>query len=408
MVRGKRADKEIKALEEQKKKVKIEEPETETEVLEDISEVEQEDEESESFKKVLGDFKEDGGWVHVKRKKDGKIETIGKYRPADFDKDEIAKEYGGGTFFYTLRDTNGRIRAKSEETYIDKKEPEKQNNEVLQMAMLIKEQTKEIEALKAELLKPKQEDNTQNVVIEMMKENQRNQVEMLKAIASQNNQPIQQPTSMTEMLTAITTIMTLINKQQPQQPVQQEQKNNISDLVELAGLFADMKANGEPPKQETIMDIIKTFLTDGSLANVISMLKAPKSPMIAKPQNQQVNQSQQLPQGQQVTQEPINNEKAIVQEFFKQYQKQLFQLKVDGGNADYIASTITPFFDLNNDFKTIGYNFFKDKEQAFNGLMEVAVEFKNEQELLKQIVENIHNYFGYNEDAGGDLNGNEN
>lgn len=408
MVRGKKSDKAVQELEVQKKKVKSE-LEASEEVIDDIVQNEPEDEEfSESFKKLLTDFREDGGWVHVKRKKDGKVEKIGKYRPTDFDKDEIAKEYGGGTYFYTLRDNDGHIRARSEETYIDKKEPEKtQSSDFMQMAQIIKEQTKEIENLKAELLKPKQDDQSQNVIIEMMKENQRNQVEMLKAIATNNNKPVQQPTSMTEMLTAITTIMTLINKQQPQVPTPKED-NKIGDLVELAGLFADMKSSGEPPKQETVMDIIKTILTDGSLANVIAMLKAPKQPMIQAPkQQQQVQQTQQLPQGQQVNQEPINNEKTIVQEFFKQYQKQLFQLKVDGGNAEYIASTITPFFDLNNDFKTIGYNYFKDKEAAFNGLMEVAVEFKNEQELLKQIVDNIHNYFGYNEDAGGVQDGSQ-
>lgn len=414
MVRGKKADKAVQELEEQKKKVKLENLEVSNDTIDDIvEEVPEEEEMSESFKNLLNDFREDGGWVHVKRKKDGKIEKIGKYRPADFDKDEIAKEFGGGTYFYVLRDNNGAIRARSEETYIDKKEPEKSSSsEFMQMAQIIKEQTKEIENLKAELLKPKQDDQSQNMIIEMMKENQRNQVEMLKAIASQNSHQVQQPTSMTEMLTAITTIMTLINKNQPQkQEVQQE--NKIGDLVELAGLFADMKASGEPPKQETVMDIIKTFLTDGSLGNIIAMLKAPKPPMVQAPrqQVQQVQQqTQQLPQAQQVAQESVNNDKVIVQEFFKQYQKQLFQLKVDGGNGEYIANTIIPFFDLNNDFKTIGYNYFKDVNTAFNGLMEVAVEFKNEQTLLKEIVEHIHNYFGYNEqsDNGGEQDGNEN
>lgn len=406
MVKGKKADSKIQELEEQKKKRVIDiTPKDDITPEEPQIEEVNDDEESASFKKVLDEFREDGGWVHVKKKKDGKIFKIGKYRPANFDKDELAKEFGGGTYYYDLRDNDGRIRARSEETYIDKQEPDKQNNEMVQMAMLIKEQTKEIETLKALINKPKQEDTTEkNMIIEMIKENQKNQVEMFKAITQVSNSKPQQ-TSMTEMLTAITTIMTLINKQQPQ--VHEQPKNNISDLVELAGMFADMKSSGEVPKQETMVDIIKTFLTDGSLANVIAMLKAPKPPIIANP-NQHKPQLQQSQQSQQVQQQqPINNEKTVIQEFFKQYEKQLFKLKIDGGNADYIANTIVPFFDLNADFKAIGYNYFKDVQSAYDGLMEVATDFKNEQELLKQIVEIIHNYFEYDGQEGETVNGQE-
>ena len=383
MVRGKKADKVQKELEE--KKTRLADVDIDTEIPNPPEETndDNDDEESASFRKVLDEFREDGGWVHVKKKKDGKIFKIGKYRPANFDKDELAKEFGGGTYYYDLRDNDGRIRARSEETYI----------EMVQMAMLIKEQTKEIETLKSLINKPKQEDpNEKNMIIEMIKENQKNQVEMFKAITQMSNSKPQQ-SSMTEMLTAITTIMTLINKQQPQ--VQPEQKNNISDLVELAGMFADMKNSGEVPKQETMVDIIKTFLTDGSLANVIAMLKAPKPPIVSNPNQPKPQLQQQSQQQVQQPSQPINNEKTVIQEFFKQYEKQLFQLKVNGGDAEYIANTIIPFFDLNADFKTIGYNYFKDIDTAYNGLMEVAVEFKNEQNFLKQIVEIIHNYFDY-------------
>ena len=400
MVMGKKSEKDLEVLAETKKKLRkpkkevIEEPIEE--VIEDV-EINQEidDNESESFKKVLGEFKEDGGWVHIKKKVDGKIVKIGKYRPNDFDKDEIAKEYGGGTYYYVLRDNDGRIRARNEETYITKAEPEKnQNNDMLQMATIIKEQTKEIETLKAMINQPKPEDTSKrDLLYDIMKQNQEAQMNILKVIAESKNQ--QQPqTSMTEMLTAITTIMSLINKQQPQ--VQPEQpKNNISDLVELASLFADMKNSGEPPKQETMMDIVKTFLTDGSLANVIAMLKAPKPPLIQKPQNQQVQQPKQIQNTQPEQQQQITNEqeKQVVQEFFKQYEKQLYQLKVDGQNSEYIANTIFPVFDLNKDFKMIGYNYFKDIETAYNGLLEVSTDFKNEPQTLKEVVEIIHNYF---------------
>ena len=395
MVRGKKADKVAQELEEKKRKRAEEVAEETVEEIpqEPATEVDDE-EESESFKKVLSDFREDGGWVHIKKKVDGKVVKIGKYRPANFDKDEIAKEFGGGTYFYTLRDNNGQIRARSEETYIDKKTDEK-SSDFLQMAEIIKAQTKEIETLKSMISKPK-EDTSQNMVIEIMKQNQQQQLDILKAIAGNNHT---QPTSMTEMLTAITTIMTLIDKNKSQ--VQEQPKNNIGDLVELAGLFADMKASGDVPKQETIVDVIKTFLTDGSLANVMAILKQPKAPIVKPPQQLQQPQQPQAPQ------QPTNDDKNIVQDFFKQYEKQLFQLKVEGGNADFIANTIIPFFDLNKDFKTIGYSYFKDIDSAYNGLLEVSTEFKNEQKLLREIVEIIHNYFDYNNE-GETANGDEN
>lgn len=370
---------------------------------------EEEEKESEGFSRVLNEFREDGGWVHIKKKVDGKIVKIGKYRPNDFDKDEIAKEFGGGTYYYDLRDNNGVIRARSEETYLEKKDQPKspENDMMLQMAQLIKEQTKEIETLKAMINQPKIEDKKpeQNLIITLIQENQKNQADMIKAIADLNKPQPQQQVSMTEMLTMITTIVGLIVKQQPQQ--QEQQKVSMSDMVELAGLFADMKNSGEMPKQETLVDIIKTFITDGSLTNVIAMLKQPKAPIIASPNQQkqlQQNQSQQVQQQQQ----PSMTEKDVMQTVFKQYEQQLFQMKVNGNNAEYIATTILSAFDFSEDLKKIGYTYFKDKEQAYNGLMEVATVFKNEQELLKKIVEIIHNYFDYDEQEGDTENANQN
>ena len=372
---------------------------------------EEEEKESEGFSRVLNEFREDGGWVHIKKKVDGKIVKIGKYRPNDFDKDEIAKEFGGGTYYYDLRDNNGVIRARSEETYLEKKEQPKspENDMMLQMAQLIKEQTKEIETLKAMINQPKIEDKKpeQSLIITLIQENQKNQADMIKAIADLNKQQPQQQVSMTEMLTMITTIVGLIIKQQPQP--QEQQKVSMSDMVELAGLFADMKNSGEMPKQETLVDIIKTFITDGSLTNVIAMLKQPKAPIIASPNQQkqlQQNQSQQVQQQQQ--QQPSMTEKDVMQTVFKQYEQQLFQMKVNGNNAEYIANTILSAFDFSEDLKKIGYTYFKDKEQAYNGLMEVATVFKNEQELLKKIVETIHNYFDYDEQEGDTENGDQN
>lgn len=147
MVRGKKADKDLSLNLEQETNEKVKNIDGEPD--NDILDLEQK-EESSSFKQLLNEFKEDTGWVHVRLKKDGKVYKIGRYRPSEFNKDEIAKEFGGGTYFYTLHDNGGIIRGRSEETYLDKKEQKSNdNNEMLQFATIIKEQTKEIETLKA-------------------------------------------------------------------------------------------------------------------------------------------------------------------------------------------------------------------------------------------------------------------
>ena len=54
-----------------------------------------------------------------------------------------------------------------------------------------------------------------------------------------------------------------------EEAVQEQPKNNIGDLVELAGLFADMKASGDVPKQETIVDVL-VFIT-----SIVIIIKLP-------------------------------------------------------------------------------------------------------------------------------------
>lgn len=377
-------------------------PEIERQAEMEMQREKQEEDLNEDVKKLMEKAKQEGGSVIVKLKKKNEVKAvnIGKYKANEFDEDLIARQFGGGTYYYTLRDEHGRIRGKWEEEYAEPINKNVQQNPqadmFVQMSTIIKDLTKEIADIKTEVSKPKVENtDDKNMVLELIKQNQIQQVEIFKALTSLNKP--QQSSSITEVLTAITTIMPFINKQPQQQP--QEQKSNIGDLVELAGLFADLKANGDVPKQETIIDVIKSFLTDGSLANVIAILKQPKQPLIPNPndnkqlsQGQQVQQVQQVQQGQQPQQQ---TEKDVMQTIFKQYEQQLFQMKVNGNNAEYIANTILSAFDFSEDLKKIGYTYFKDKEFAYNGLMEVATVFKNEQELLKKIVEIIHDYFDY-------------
>lgn len=385
-------------------------PEIERQAEMEMQKEKQEEDLNEDVKKLMEKAKQEGGSVIVKLKKKNEVKAvnIGKYKANEFDEDLIAKQFGGGTYYYTLRDEHGRIRGRWEEEYAEPINKDVQQNPqadmFVQLSTIIKDLTKEIAGIKSEVSKPK-EDTTQNAILQMVRDNQKQTLDLFTALSTVNK-PVQPSTSMTEMLTAITTIMTLINKNQP--PVQ-EQKSNIGDMVELAGLFADMKNSGETPKQETMIDVIKSLLTDGSLANVIAMLKQPKPPIIPNPnkQLQQPQQQQQQPQQQQ-EQQPEYNEKHIVQEFFKQYEKQLFKLKIDGCDSEYIANTITPFFDLNADFKSIGYNYFKDVDSAFNSLMEVATDFKNEQKTLREIVELIHNYFNYDGQQEGVVENAEN
>lgn len=366
-------------------------PEIERQAEIEIEKEKQEDI-NENVRKLMERAKEEGGSVIVKLKKPNEVKAvnIGKYKANEFDEDLIAKQYGGGTYFYVLRDEHGRIRAKWEEEYAeplkDNKTGQQDNgNMFVQMSTIIKDLTKEIANIKTEISKPKEDTAKDTLMIEMMKENQKNQVELLKAIATggQNkNQP-----SLTEMMALFTGMFGMINKMTPQQQIQQQPQNTMKEVVELASLFAEMKdsPNAQP---ETFIDTIKTFITDGSLANVITMLKQPKQPMIKAPQQQpqQIGQPKQ-----EISQD--EQDKNIVCEFFKQYEKQLFQLKVDGNSAENVAGTILSVITMNNDFKVIAYRFFKDIDNAFDSLYKNSVEFKNEQEFLKNIVINIHKYF---------------
>lgn len=365
-------------------------------------EIEQEKEKasdiSDTLASIVEKFKSEGGSIDVKLKKTGEptAKKIGRYKPTEFDMDLIAKQYGGGTYFYTARNDKGQIITRFQEDYAEPeiKTPTQntQNDIVTQVANIMKDTMKEIASIKTELSKPK-DDNKENMILEVMKNNQQQQIDILKTMIVANNGKSNQP-SMTEIMTMFTTMFSIINKINVNQPQQTQQpQNTIKEVVELATLFADMKENGNAEPQ-TFMDTIKTFLTDGSLASVIAMLKQPKAPMIKPPQQSQ--QPQQQIQQPQMTQE--QQDKEIVTSFFKQYEKTLFQMKVDGNNAETIAGTILATITMNNDFKVIAYRFFKDTDLAFNSLYENSIEFKNEKEFLKQIVEHINKYF-YNEET---------
>lgn len=364
-------------------------PEIERQAEMEVEKEKQEDTTNDNVKKLMEKAKEEGGSVIVKLKKPNEVKAlnIGKYKANEFDEDLIAKQFGGGIYFYVLRDEHGRIRAKWEEEYAEplKKDTvqNSSNDIVTQVANIMKDTMKEIASIKTELSKPK-DDNKESLIIDMMKQNQQQQVDLLKAIVGNNNNNSKQPT-LTEMMTMFTGMFAIVNKMNNNQPQQQQPQNTIKDVVELASLFAEMKDNGNAEPQ-TFMDTIKTFLTDGSLANVIAMLKQPKAPMIKSPQQTPKQIEQQKP-----TQE--QQDKAVVCQFFKQYEKELFQMKVDGNSANDVGNMIINAISLNNDFKVIAYRFFKDKDLALNNIYENSVEFKNEKEFLSQVVNNIHDYF---------------
>lgn len=364
-------------------------PEMEQQAEEEIAKEKQEDDiVNEDVRKLMEKARQEGGSVIVKLKKKNEVKAvnIGKYKANEFDEDLIAKQYGGGTYYYTLRDEHGRIRGKWEEEYAEPLHKDvqqnPQNDMFVQMSTIIKDLTKEIANIKTEINRPKENNN--DLVIEMMKENQRNNAEIFKAMA-QGNQGQKQP-SMTEIMTMFTTMFGLINKINVSQPQQQE-KPKMSEMLELAGFLAEMKANGEMPKQETLMDMFKSFLTDGSLVNVIAQLKALKQPVIQAPQQvpQQLQQSQNINQDDQ--------DKAVVCEFFKKFEKELFNMKVNGNNANDVAGTILAVIDVNNEFKPIAYRFFKNVDRAYESLYQNTIEFKNEQQFLKDVITAIHNYF---------------
>lgn len=364
-------------------------PEMEQQAEEEIAKEKQEDDiVNEDVRKLMEKARQEGGSVIVKLKKKNEVKAvnIGKYKANEFDEDLIAKQYGGGTYYYTLRDEHGRIRGKWEEEYAEPLHKDvqqnPQNDMFVQMSTIIKDLTKEIANIKTEINRPKENNN--DLVIEMMKENQRNNAEIFKAMA-QGNQGQKQP-SITEVMTMFTTMFGLINKINVSQPQQQE-KPKMSEMLELAGFLAEMKANGEMPKQETLMDMFKSFLTDGSLVNVIAQLKALKQPVIQAPQQapQQLQQSQVINQDEQ--------DKAVVCEFFKKFEKELFNMKVNGNNANDVAGTILAVIDVNNEFKPIAYRFFKNVDRAYESLYQNTIEFKNEQQFLKDVITAIHNYF---------------
>lgn len=365
-------------------------PEIERQAEMEVEKEKQEDTTNDNVKKLMEKAKEEGGSVIVKLKKPNEVKAlnIGKYKANEFDEDLIAKQFGGGIYFYVLRDEHGRIRAKWEEEYAEplKKDTvqNSSNDIVTQIANIMKDTMKEIASIKTELSKPK-DDNKESLIIDMMKQNQQQQVDLLKAIVGNNNNNTSKQPTLTEMMTMFTGMFAIVNKMNNNQPQQQQPQNTMKDVVELASLFAELKDNSNEQPQ-TFIDTIKTFLTDGSLANVIAMLKQPKQPMIKSPQQTPKQIEQPKP-----TQE--EQDKAVVCQFFKQYEKELFQMKVDGNSASDVGNVIINAISLNNDFKAIAYRFFKDKDLALNNIYENSVEFKNEKEFLSQVVNNIHDYF---------------
>lgn len=354
---------------------------------------------SSAFEKVLNDFSENEGWVHIKLKKDNQAPVkIGKFRPNEFDKDEIARQYGGGIYYYDLRDKEGKRVATDEERYADNLLSQKgmqQDNGLNQALSLIKELATEISNIKKDISKPQiiqppvaQEDKKTDLILEMIRQQNQQSLEMMKAIAQMNKPTEVKQNSVDDVLKMITVLKGLMPE--PPKPVENE-KPSMADAVELASVLADLKENAGQINNQSLTDVIKTFLTDGSLGNIIAMLK--QKPMIPAPQPQQVAQKPQITQNN-VTQ-ATEQEKAdmAMLEIFKQYEKTLFDMKVNGANSDEVGDTICGLANLQPEFKTVAYMFFEDINKACDKLMSVAQMFKSDKQFIYEVCQYIHNYF---------------
>lgn len=370
---------------------------------------------SKAFETVLNDFNENEGWIHVKLKKDDKSTSvkIGKFRPAEFDKDEIARQYGGGIYYYDLRDKLGQRVATDEERYADNlmtKNGNPTDTGLTQALSLIKDLASEISKIKQDIAKPQpqpviqepKEDKKYELMIEMMKQQSQQNTDMIKALltAQANNQPKED--KMGDFLQMLQAVKNLIP--QPQ-PVEKEEKPSMAEAVELASVLADLKDNGNTSNNQSLVDVVKTFLTDGSLANVIAMLK-PKPMIPAMQQNQSIkptsNNQQAIPQNTQINQnqhqampEQAEPEQSatVMLTFFQQYESTLFNMKVNGSDANYLGETICNLTNLQPEFKTIAYMFFEDSKVACEKLFNVAKLFKNDRQFLQEVCDYIHSYF---------------
>ena len=377
---------------------------------------------SSAFEKVLNDFSENEGWVHIKLKKDNQAPVkIGKFRPNEFDKDEIARQYGGGVYYYDLRDKEGKRVATDEERYADNLLAQKgtvQDTGLNQALDLIKQLAGEIAKVKQEISKPQiiqqppQEDKKTDLILEMIKQQNQQSLEMMKSIAQMSRPQEVKQNSIDDVLKMITVLKGLIPE--PPKPAETE-KPSMADAVELASVLADLKDNGGQVNNQSLTDVIKTFLTDGSLGNIIAMLKqkpiipppvtqspVTQSPVTQSPVTQSpVTQSQVAPQQSQVAQEAMPQE-AMPQEaqatkfmldFYKQYEKTLFDMKVNGSTADEVGDTICNLTNLQPEFKTIAYIFFEDVNKACEQLMSVSQLFRTDKQYILDVCNYIHSYF---------------
>lgn len=351
---------------------------------------------SSAFEKVLNDFSENEGWVHIKLKKDNQAPVkIGKFRPNEFDKDEIARQYGGGVYYYDLRDKEGKRVATDEERYADNLLSQKgvqQDTGLNQALDLIKQLAGEIAKVKQEIAKPQviqppQEDKKTDLILEMIKQQNQQSLEMMKAIAQMNKPVETKQNSIDDVLKMITVVKGLIPE--PPKPVEQE-KPSMAEAVELASVLSDLKDNGGQVNNQSLVDVVKTFLTDGSLGNIIAMLK--QKPIVPPPQVPQTQvQKPQIPQVTQISEEDKASD--IMIEFFKQYEKTLFDMKVNGSNSSDVGNTICELTNIQPEFKTIAYIFFNDINKATDKLMSVTQLFKQDKQFIYEVCQYIHSFF---------------
>ncbi len=416
MAKGKRSQKEQEELERTKREMDLsnydivdenDEEGNETADVEtsDVQQVE----DFKSFDKLVSEFQANEGWVHVSLQKDKQPKVkISKYRPAEFDRDEIAKIYGGGLYYYDLRDKYGKRVAMDEQRYANNEsdytgQPQIQSNgndSLSQALSLVEKLTNDIAELKAEINNNKSTQTQDSIVAlisamnEQNKAQQTQNMELFKALLLQQTaqHPKQEQNTMKDFLAMFATIKSMI-------PEQKEEKTSIADTIALVNAINDLKQNGVDTSNRSLADIVKDFLTDGSLVNIISSFK--KKPIVPPtdntptaqpqlPQNTSVSASQQE-QPQNPTVSPEEQAINTVVHIFKQHEKSLLQLKMKGYTPDDTGNTILNLGALAPDLEQVFYIAFSNASKMHETLMKNTVLFSNDSDYVKGICLYIHN-----------------
>lgn len=409
MPKGKRSQRDLEELEKEKRLV-LQQQQEELEDVEpeddDPEEIEEPTDDIKSFDTLAKEFKANEGWVHIWLQKDKQPKVkIGKYRPIEFDRDVIASNYGGGLYYYDLRDKYGKRIATDEQRYANNeadygdKPTGNQNSDSLNQALsLVEKLTNDIAELKAEMNSNKSTQTQDSIVALIASMNEQNKaqqaqnLELFKSLLTAQ-QPKQEQNTLKDFLAMFSTIKSMI-------PEQKEEKTSIADTIALVNAINDLKENGVDTSNRSLGDIVKDFLTDGSLVNIISSFK--KKPIVPAPTQQQpqiiggvAGVQNQNPKPELEAPKPTVEEQAYntVIQIFKQHEKSLLNLKVQGYSAEDTGNTILNLSALAPDLKEIFYIAFKNPTTMTDLLMKNTTLFSNDVDYIKGICLFIHNTF---------------